>query len=344
MSATGASVGNRNGPHALCLHIGASSRHAAIVDLAGNVVLRDTMIEPPEERCRRNHEELLGDGLNALTSLIRQAEARGIPEEAIVGGGVIVAGPADTETGYVRVLPSLPALQGTHLVRDLEEGLEASAGRRVRFWLENDAKGAGLAELYLGESRSVRDFVVLLLGAGLGGALIQGGELRHGHTHQAGEVGHMTVQPDGPLCPCGSRGCLETVASGKAILRAVRQSGSSLAGRPDLHYLHVVAAAQAGDQEILGVFQRMGHYLGIGIANLVNILNPCKVILTGQLARAAEFFLPAVKEELNNRVFQGMDCELLVSKLLDDLEVRAALSTFLHYSQQRELQDGTALD
>jgi glucokinase len=124
---------------------------------------------------------------------------------------------------------------------------------------------------------------------------------------------------------------LETVASGRALLLAVRNSSSPLAGKEDLRYRDVIQAARVGDEEVLGIFRRMGHYLGIGIANLVNILNPARVVLSGQLAGAAEFFLEAAEEEMRNRVFQGTNCELDVPDCLENLEVRAALSTFLYY-------------
>ncbi len=316
--------------YVLCIHIGASSRHAAILDMSGKVVLRDSLAEAPATRVTRDYEELLGDALRALTSLIARATAEGMDKEAIIGGGAIVPGTVDPTSGYVGLLPSLPGLRNTYVGQDLSQGMREAVGRLVPFWVENDANGAGLVELRFGGGKDLKDFAVLILETGLGGALILNGSLYHGHTSRAGEIGHITVAPQGPLCPCGSRGCLETVASGRAVLLAIRDSSSPLAGKEDLHYHDVIQAARAGDQEVVGVFQRMGRYLGIGIANLVNILNPARVVLSGQLADAAAFFLEAAEEEMGNRVFQGMSCELAVSDCLQDLEVRAALSTFLY--------------
>jgi predicted NBD/HSP70 family sugar kinase len=135
------------------------------------------------------------------------------------------------------------------------------------------------------------------------------------------------------LCPCGGRGCLETFVSGRALLRAVHDSTSPLAGREDLRYSDLIAAAEQKDDEILSLFRNMGIYLGIGIANVVNTLNPSKVVLTGQLAGAAKFFFPAAEEEMRLRVFSGMDCEFVSSDLSEDWEVLAALGTYIYYSE-----------
>ena len=231
-------------------------------------------------------------------------------------------------------------MQNTYLARDLESGVEEIIGRRIPFWIENDANGAALAESYFGLARNIPDFVVIILCTGLGGGLFLNGRLHHGHTFMAGEIGHTTVQPDGPLCLCGGRGCLETLVSGRALMRMARASRSPLAAHKDLSYASLIAAAEAGDREILDLFHTMGQYLGICVSNVVNTLNPSKIILTGHLACAARFFLPATKEEVRNRMFAGMDCDPEVSELLDDAEVLAGLSTFRYYSETKDPGDG----
>jgi predicted NBD/HSP70 family sugar kinase len=113
------------------------------------------------------------------------------------------------------------------------------------------------------------------------------------------------------------------------LLHAVRNCCSALARRENLHCREVLDAAREGDKEIVEVLRTVGRYLGIAIANLANIFNPAKVVLSGHLARAAHFMMAPVEEEMRNRVFQGMNCDLEVSGCLEDLEVRAALSAFL---------------
>ena len=240
----------------------------------------------------------------------------------------------DAEQGHVRFPPSLRGLQDVNLGADLHQCVEQTTGLSLPFWVENDANGAGLAESYFGAACGVRDFVTVLLCTGVGGALMLDGVLHRGHTSMAGEIGHITIFPNGEQCPCGSRGCLETRASGKALIQAARESNASLANKVDLHYADLIAAAKAGDEQILGIFRSMGQCLGIGIASIVNVINPAKVIISGSVAKGSEFFMPSVEEELRNREFAGMDCKVLVSELLEDAEIRAALSTFLYYQLQ----------
>jgi glucokinase len=319
----------------LCAHIGASSRHVGILDEGGDVVLTAEKLEPPSVRRNLHYKDLLSDAVGALTSLVGQARREGIDPRCIIGGGAIVPGSVNPETGYVGLLPALPGLRNTYLARDLAAEMANVLGRQIAFWVENDANGRGLWEHRFGDGKDIKNFFVLVLCTGLGGSLFLNGALFHGHTWRAGEIGHTTVLPDGPLCPCGGRGCLETMASGKAILKSIQYSNSPLRLRDDLTYQRVIEAAKAGDEEVKESFHRMGHYLGIGLANVVNILNPSKLILCGQLNPASRFFLPGIEEEMNHRVFQGTDCNLVISENVADMEVRAALVTFLDHARQR---------
>jgi glucokinase len=277
--------------------------------------------------------------VDAIQALLARAEEGGLNCNRIFGGGAVVPASVDPIHGYVRMPPGIRGLQNTNLARDLESAVECILGRRIPFWIENDANGAALAERYFGSAQNSPDFVVIILCTGVGGGLFLNGSLRHGHTFMAGEIGHTTVHPDGPLCPCGGKGCLETLASGRALLRMARASRSPIAAKRNLNYTSMIAAAEAGDKEILGIFSTMGQYLGIGIANVANTLNPSKIILAGHLTLAEEFFLPSTKDSMGNRVFAGMDCDLEVSKFRDDAEVTAGLSTFRYYFERKEAND-----
>jgi predicted NBD/HSP70 family sugar kinase len=326
--------------YVLGLHIGVSSRHAAIADLSGKVLFRNYLRESYQERSNRDYEYLRRDAVEAIRELVSEAKSNGIGTEAIVGGGVVVPASVDPIHGYVRMPPHLRGLQNTYLARDLEQGVKDILGRVVRFFVESDGNGMALAESYFGAARHVPDFVAVVLSTGLGGGLFLDGALRHGHTFMAGEIGHSSVQPNGPLCPCGSRGCLETLVSGRALLRAAHNSASPLAGRDNVRYADLIDAAERKDEEILGLFRTMGIYLGIGIANVVNTLNPSKVILTGQLASAAKFFFLVAEHEMRLRVFPGMDCDLALSGLGDDWEVLAGLGTYTYYSDKKDVSHG----
>jgi glucokinase len=319
----------------LCVHIGASSRHVAIMDENGTVLLKDEKLQPPMIRRSLEYKDLLADTVGALTFLIKKAVQQGIDTKAIRGGGAVVPGSVNPDTGYVSLLPALLGLRNTYLARDLATAMESVLRQPVPFWIENDANGRGLWELRFGYGKGLRDFSVVIVCTGLGGSLFLNGELYQGHSRRAGEIGHTTVLPDGPLCACGGRGCLETMASGGAILRSIRTSNSPLRTQDHLTYLQVFEAADRGDKEIVDILDRVGHYLGIGLANMVNTLNPERMILCGQLNHGSKFFRPGVEEEMTHRVFQGADCELVISDHLVDMEVRAALGTFLNYNERR---------
>jgi predicted NBD/HSP70 family sugar kinase len=322
--------------YVLSVHIGVSSRHAAILDFSGRVLLSNESHDLPQERGGRKYPVLLQEAIESVEALIVQAQKRGVSKDQIVGGGAVVPASVDSEHGYVRLPPGIQGMQNTYLARDLESGVGRILGREIHFWIENDANGAALAEWYFGCAKNVPDFAVILLCTGLGGGLFLDGRLRRGHTFMAGEIGHTTVQPDGPLCLCGGRGCLETLVSGRALLRMARAGCSPLATKKDLAYKDLIAAADDGEQEILGFFRTMGQYLGICIANLANTLNPTKIILTGHLASAARFLRPAAEEEVRNRMFAGMDCGLEISTLLNNLEVLAGLGTFRYHSGKKD--------
>lgn len=322
------------------VHIGVTSRHAAIVGLSGEVLYRDYLYASYQERSTKEYEYLLNDANEAIRALVMKAESEGLSRQAIVGCGVVVPGSVDPQRGYVRKAPNARGLQDIPLAGDLESATKDILCPGVPFFVENDANGAALAEAYFGAGRDKRDFAAVMLCTGLGGGLYLDRRLHRGHTFMAGEIGHTTVQPNGLLCSCGGKGCLETLASGRALLRSVREGGSRLAAETTLKYSDLVEAAKQRDPEIIRLYRTMGMYLGIGLANVVNTVNPAKVILTGQLTRAAEFFLPAAAEEMRMRVFAAMDCDLVVSDLIEDWEVLAGLATYLYNTELEETAHG----
>jgi predicted NBD/HSP70 family sugar kinase len=176
-------------------------------------------------------------------------------------------------------------------------------------FVDNDAKASALGERYFGVAQNVDNFVYVLANVGLGCGIVLGGEVHRGATGSAGEVGHTTLLlPDGPLCECGNRGCWETVASQRALLDRLQGvlgtpgGARSETGRyGDISMETVVAAAEAGDETVLAALRETGGYLGVGIANLVNIFNPSLVVLGGALSLAAEYLLPSIRAVVEER-------------------------------------------
>jgi glucokinase len=170
---------------------------------------------------------------------------------------------------------------------------------------ENDANAQALGEARLGAGRGANDQIFITVSTGIGAGLIVGGSIYRGSKGFAGEAGHMVVKSDGPVCGCGRRGCLETVSSGTAIARAANSAVSdgkrtslsaTLAREGKLAAPHVFQAAQLGDTVAKEILAEAIHYLGIGLVNLVNLLNPEMIIIGGGVAEAGEIFLNPLRE------------------------------------------------
>ncbi len=180
--------------------------------------------------------------------------------------------------------------------------------------VDNEANMAALGEHYFGAAQGYQEVLYISAGVGLGGAVVHHGVVFTGVTGVAGEFGHMTMDPDGEPCNCGNRGCWETQVSQRALFRHVRRAieegeHSCLEdwSSGDLEQLTVpmvVQAAKSGDAVALRAFQRIGHDLGVGIASLVNALNPELVVFGGILSLAWDLLYPAVQEELERRVLR----------------------------------------
>jgi len=171
--------------------------------------------------------------------------------------------------------------------------------------LVNDARAFGLAELRLGAGRGATSMVGLTLGTGIGGVVAVDGVVVQGHDGTAGELGHQTIEADGPPCSCGNRGCLEVLARAERIATL---SGTSTAEE-------AVAAARAGDARALSALAEVGRCLGIGIGNMVVALTPDRVVLGGGISAAGDLLLDPIRMELERRVHVTA---------LDEVELRIA--------------------
>lgn len=206
------------------------------------------------------------------------------------GVGIGIPGPVDSASGIVPRSPNLSGWQGLQLRKILQKNL----GLPVR--MGNDANAAALGEKIFGQGRGLKNFIYVTVSTGIGGGIVSEGKLLEGVSYVAGEVGHMKLVPQGELCKCGGRGCFEAYASGTAIARMAgeeyRKRGKSaalrkLAGGEPLAAWHVGLAARGGDKIALEVYKKAGAYLGTGLANLLNILNPEMIILGGGVWNSA---------------------------------------------------------
>ena len=201
--------------------------------------------------------------------------------------GIGVPGLYDPARGTTRFLVNVP---GAWADRPVADPVSAALGLPVA--LINDARAFGLAELRLGAGRGASTVVGLVLGTGVGGFVAVAGQVHQGHDGTAGEVGHQTINPDGPWCGCGNRGCLEAYARADQLALACGAVSPEAA----------VEAARRGEQRALDGLVRVGRYLGIGIANLISILSPDRVVIGGGVAAAGDLLLDPIRAELRGRV------------------------------------------
>ena len=206
---------------------------------------------------------------------------------AITSVGIGIPGLYDPVTGSAKFLVNMPPEWSGRAVAG---PVEAFLGVPVS--LINDARAFGVAELRLGAGRGAASLVGLTLGTGVGGVIAIGGRVHLGHDGTAGEVGHQTIDPDGPMCGCGNRGCLEAFTRADRIAAACGTETAEAA----------VAAARAGDQRALDGLAEIGRYLGIGIANMVVVLSPDRVVIGGGVAAAGDLLLEPIRAELRRRV------------------------------------------
>jgi glucokinase len=269
--------------------------------------------------------------IRRIAELVKELSSETGVRPAAVGMGV--PGLADLATGTTRFLPNMPTQWRDVGVREV---LAPLVGCEVL--LLNDARAATLAELVFGHGRQYRDMVFFTLGTGIGGGVVIDGKLRLGALGAAGELGHTIVEPDGPLCGCGNRGCLETLASGPALTaEGVRLLLSGLA--PELHRITggntaavnpktMAEAAGCGDKTVKAAIGRVATYLGIASATMISALHPQAIVFSGGMAAMGAVLIDAVRDAAVPRVgmFPAQDVRFMRSELGDDAGVLGAVA------------------
>lgn len=281
------------------------------VDLGGTNLRAATYTPAAGLSNRRTVITRIEDGPMAVAEdicrLIRGAQASQDSNASCIGVCVGAPGPLELPKGCFHQPPNLTGWDRFDLRKVLEKSLD------IPVYLENDANAAALAECHMGcgKELGVDSLSMLSLGTGVGHGIIYQGRIFHGANGLAGEAGHVTVQPDGEVCNCGNRGCLEMYATSKAIRRAADRLAMNgalglarlLAERKDASAGEIYALAMTGDADALSIFERAGHYLGICIASLVNILNPPVVVIAGGISDAWPLLSPQMFEELERRSY-----------------------------------------
>ncbi len=249
--------------------------------------------------------EIPTDTGNVLDTFVRLAAAvTGLlpPGAALAAAGVACAGIVDPVRGLLGRAPNLPGWENSDLSAAFGEAFGGIHGV-----FANDVNAALAGEARFGAGRGCRDLVMLALGTGVGGAVMIDGRLVTGARHGAGEIGHMVLDPDGPVCGCGNRGCVEAYAGSRGLLTEARRRANA-PGAPDngaalrelitardveLTTRDLAALAVSGDEATAALFRDTGRMLGIAVGNLVNLLDPDKIIIGGGVAQAGDLiFVP----------------------------------------------------
>mgnify|MGYP000855441932 CR=1 FL=1 len=268
-----------------------------------------------------------------IEAAIEEVTADGGTREDVAGIGIGSPGPLDRKTGTVINTPNLG--WRNFPLRDLianAVGLPAT--------LDNDANCATYGEWWLGAGRNVNTLVGLTLGTGIGGGIVLNGEIFHGVSDAAGEIGHMTIDSTGRKCKCGNYGCLEAYASGPAIAaRAVEgiEAGAAsvlpelVRGRlEDISAATVYEGAVLGDPYANEVIKETAKFLGAGIANIINVLNPEMVVIAGGVTRAGDHLFEPVRAEVRRRAFRSAEqaCQIVPGLLSGVAGVVGAAAVF----------------
>jgi glucokinase len=300
--------------------LGGTNIRAAVFDGGRKILGRS-------ERPTRAQEE--ADAvIRRIAACVREALDRSsVAAEEVAGVGVGAAGLTDWRTGVV-VLASNLGWRDVPLKERLERELD---GLRVE--VDKDTNAAALAEARLGAGREFRHFLYVSAGTGIGGGLILDGTLYRGATGGAGDIGHVVVDPDGPLCGCGDHGCVEVFSSGAGMVNRAREvlaggeeAASSAMTVEELTPQTIFEAAGEGDAVAARVVEKAGRALGLALADYVNINNPEAIVLGGGVVRAGRAYTEPVERELRRRALPALGeiVKLVPPGLGDDVGVAGA--------------------
>lgn len=311
----------------LAADFGASNLRAAVVTPEGEVTARRQTDTPADESADVVLSRVIG-----LLSAVAEASPEA-PEAACIA----IAGFVDAVEGKLIVSPNAPGFRNLVFTTPVEQALGIPCS------LENDASAAALGEFRFGAGRGYRHLVHVTVGTGIGGGLVLDGHLYRGSRGMAGEIGHMILDPAGPSCNCGSRGCLESMASGTAFAERARRlisSGRSpilaeIAGDEEPRGEHLREAAKQGDLLSEAEIRHGGHMLGLGLGSLANILNPEVITISGGLIAMGDMYFQPAREALAARAYgPSAGLEIRFSELDEDAGILGAAAVGLEYLER----------
>ncbi|XP_059409699.1 bifunctional UDP-N-acetylglucosamine 2-epimerase/N-acetylmannosamine kinase-like isoform X2 [Carassius carassius] len=312
---------------ALAVDLGGTNLRVAIVSMKGKVVKKYIQLNPKtfEER------------IELILTMSKQAMADAVHLNCrILGVGVSTGGRVNPQDGIV--------LHSTKLINEwssVDIRTPLSSALHLPVWVDNDGNCAALAERKFGHGKGMENFVTIITGTGIGGGIIQHNELVHGSTFCAAELGHIVVSLEGPECMCGSHGCIEAYSSGLALQREAKRlhdedlllvEGMTVNNKEQVNAIHLIDAARLGNSKAESVLHTAGTALGLGIVNILHMINPSLVILSGVLAPHYE---NPVRQVISQRaLLSAQGTKVMVSEL-EDPALLGAASMVLDYTTRR---------
>ncbi len=267
------------------IDLGGSNIKAALVNPAGNYIY--PVIEKTESD--QGYKFLM----NQVNSIIRALTS--LSPEPPTGVGIGVCGLMDKHNRRVVAATNLSMLKGKHIPKDLSE-----LGK-IPVLMDNDVNCMALGEGIAGSAKGKKHYVALTLGTGVGGAVVSGGSFISGHQGGGGEIGHVQIHHSGPVCGCGSNGCLESYIGKQAVHDYITRNYPRLKG---YEISEINKMAEAGDDDAVEVFDYIAKMLAVALASVVNIFNPQLIVLGGGISNAGELIIEPLLAEIKKRAFQ----------------------------------------
>jgi glucokinase len=312
------------------LDLGGTTMISAAVSEDGRILKQEIRETPAREEAKIV--------LSSIVDLLKLVENWSLSENLeIVGIGLGLPGLVNFTTGVVKLMPNFPKMRDFPIIDKLKKYFE------YKLFYENDASAALLGEYRFGAGKGVNDLICFTIGTGIGGAVLIDGKLLRGPEGFAGELGHITLDPDGPLCGCGNRGCLEALASAPAIVRRAKEIISEgkietslsnyLKRGEELNASIIAQEANKGDLLAQRVYREVGRWIGIAIGSLANVFNTHLFLIGGGVSNAGDILFNPMKDEAFKRAMPGIREKIKIDrfKLGDDAGVIGA-STLVFFN------------
>lgn len=303
--------------------LGGTNVRIGIVTPMGKILKKEEYALDPSQGGLKIVEGLVSNLKNLLQKRIGK-------NDQLLGIGIGIAGTIDMKRGRMINSPNIPDLNGFGIREFIKKRMSSPIA------IENDANAFALGEGWVGAAKGSKDYCGITLGTGVGGGIVINGEILHGSGGMASEVGHMVIDPEGPLCSCGGKGCLEVYASATGIRRMALEAiekgkGGEIVKRAggrkeEITSEKVFEAAQSGDKAAQKIFNEMGRFLGLGLVNLIHLFDPEKIVIGGKASRAWISFIKTTMEVVTERAMEGSreKVKIVQAKCGDDAGILGA--------------------